>query len=60
MTQASATALAGTGLIGVAKDNLPVGGQPSAFAACFIEIELDIETGSIASSTWCRSPIAAP
>jgi xanthine dehydrogenase molybdenum-binding subunit len=45
MTQASATALAGTGLIGVAKDNLPSNGQPAAFAACFIEIELDTETG---------------
>ncbi len=45
MTQASATALAGTGLIGVAKDNLPCSGQPAAFAACFIEIELDLETG---------------
>ena len=45
MTQASATALAGQGLIGVAKDNLPVSGQPAAFAACFIEIELDLETG---------------
>jgi CO/xanthine dehydrogenase Mo-binding subunit len=45
MTQASATALAGQGLIGVAKDNLPVTGQPAAFAACFIEIELDVETG---------------
>ena len=45
MTKASATALAGTGLIGVAKDNLPWTGQPSAFAACFIEIELDTETG---------------
>ncbi|HET7812586.1 MAG TPA: xanthine dehydrogenase family protein molybdopterin-binding subunit [Steroidobacteraceae bacterium] len=45
MTRASATALAGTGLIGVAKDNLPWTGQPSAFAACFIEIELDTETG---------------
>jgi len=45
MTRTSATALAGTGLIGVAKDNLPWTGQPSAFAACFIEIELDTETG---------------
>jgi CO/xanthine dehydrogenase Mo-binding subunit len=32
-------------LIGVAKDNLPWTGQPAAFAACFIEIELDVETG---------------
>ena len=45
MTQGSAKALAGTGLIGVARDNLPVSGQPTAFAACFIEIELDTETG---------------
>jgi xanthine dehydrogenase molybdenum-binding subunit len=45
MTKASATALAGTGLIGVAKDNLPVGGETAAFAAAFIEIELDTETG---------------
>jgi xanthine dehydrogenase molybdenum-binding subunit len=45
MTKQSATALAGTGLIGVAKDTLPVKGAPSAFAAAFVEIELDTETG---------------
>jgi CO/xanthine dehydrogenase Mo-binding subunit len=45
MTQVSAAALAGTGLVGVAKDNLPMKGAPSAFAAAFIEIELDTETG---------------
>jgi CO/xanthine dehydrogenase Mo-binding subunit len=45
MTQLSATALAGTGLIGVAKDNLPLTGAPAAFAAAFIEIEMDLETG---------------
>lgn len=45
MTRASATALAGSGLIGVAKDTLPVGGETPAFAAAFIEIELDVETG---------------
>jgi xanthine dehydrogenase molybdenum-binding subunit len=45
MTKASVTALAGTGLIGVAKDNLPVGGETAAFAASFITIELDTETG---------------
>ncbi len=45
MTNESATALAGTGLIGVAKDNLPLEGSPSAFAVGFIEIELDLETG---------------
>jgi CO/xanthine dehydrogenase Mo-binding subunit len=45
MTQASAAAIAGTGLVGVAKDNLPMQGAPSAFAAAFVEIELDTETG---------------
>jgi xanthine dehydrogenase molybdenum-binding subunit len=45
MTKASATALAGSGLIGVAKDTLPVGGETAAFACAFIEIELDTETG---------------
>lgn len=45
MTQVSATALAGSGLIGVAKDNLPMTGSPSAFAAAFVQIELDLETG---------------
>jgi xanthine dehydrogenase molybdenum-binding subunit len=45
MTKGSATALAGTGLIGVAKDNLPLGGSPSAFAVGFVQIELDLETG---------------
>src|SRR5690606_5968372 len=46
MTQVSAAAIAGTGLVGVAKDTLPVAGSPSAFAAAFIEIELDLETGT--------------
>jgi xanthine dehydrogenase molybdenum-binding subunit len=45
MTKASATALAGSGLIGVAKDNLPVGGETAAFACAFVELELDLETG---------------
>jgi xanthine dehydrogenase molybdenum-binding subunit len=45
MTRASATALAGTGLIGVAKDKLPVGGETAAFACAFVELELDLETG---------------
>lgn len=48
MTKLSATALAGTGLVGVAKDTLPVLGAPSSFAAAFIEIELDLETGKYA------------
>ena len=45
MTKASATGLAGTGLIGVAKDNIPRTGTVPALAAGFIEIELDVETG---------------
>jgi xanthine dehydrogenase molybdenum-binding subunit len=44
MTAQSATAIAGTGLVGVAKDNLPMTGSPSAYAAAFIQIELDLET----------------
>ena len=45
MTRASATALAGTGLIGVAKDNLERTGTVPALAAGFVQIELDLETG---------------
>ena len=45
MTANSATMLAGTGLIGVAKDNLPITAQPAAFVAGFVEIALDTETG---------------
>ena len=45
MTAAAATMLAGTGLIGVAKDNLPITAQPAAFVAGFVEISLDTETG---------------
>jgi xanthine dehydrogenase molybdenum-binding subunit len=45
MTARSVAALAGTGLIGVAKDNLPRTGTVAAFAVGFIEIELDVETG---------------
>ena len=46
MTKASVAGLAGTGLIGVAKDNLASEGTPPAFAAGFVQIELDLETGS--------------
>jgi len=47
MTRESAAALAGTGLIGVAKDNLPITAQPAAFVAGFAQVELDVETGKI-------------
>ncbi len=45
MTQTAVAAIAGTGLIGVAKDNLPKEGTVPALSASFIEIELDVETG---------------
>ncbi len=45
MTKASAAGVAGTGLVGVAKDNLPRTGTVPALAAGFVEIELDVETG---------------
>lgn len=45
MTKASAAGLAGTGLIGVSKDNMPKTGTVPALAAGFIEIDLDVETG---------------
>jgi len=45
MTTASVAGLAGSGLIGVAKDNMPKTAVVPALAAGFIEIELDLETG---------------
>ena len=48
MTAAAAQSLAGTGLVGVAKDNIPLTGTVPALAAGFIEIELDTETGKFA------------
>jgi xanthine dehydrogenase molybdenum-binding subunit len=45
ITRDAVTAIAGTGLIGVAKDNLELQGIPAAFVAGFVEIELDVETG---------------
>jgi CO/xanthine dehydrogenase Mo-binding subunit len=45
VTQRAVTGLAGTGLIGVAKDNLELTGVVPALVAGFMEIELDLETG---------------
>ena len=45
ITQRAVTALAGTGLIGVAKDNIPGQGQPPGILIGFCEIELDLDTG---------------
>jgi xanthine dehydrogenase molybdenum-binding subunit len=47
ITRTSTAALAGTGLIGVAKDNLPREGVVAGIAVGFMEIELDVETGKI-------------
>jgi CO/xanthine dehydrogenase Mo-binding subunit len=46
MTKASATALAGQGLMGVARDNYSQDGQAFSFVASFAEVEIDVETGS--------------
>ncbi|HEX7718254.1 MAG TPA: xanthine dehydrogenase family protein, partial [Woeseiaceae bacterium] len=45
VTQRAVQNLAGSGLIGVAKDNLPQEGVIPGFAVAFTEIELDLETG---------------
>ncbi|MFN8062999.1 MAG: molybdopterin cofactor-binding domain-containing protein, partial [Vicinamibacterales bacterium] len=48
MTKASATALAGQGLMGVAKDNYRHNGDTWSFIAGFAEVEVDVETGKVA------------
>jgi CO/xanthine dehydrogenase Mo-binding subunit len=45
MTKASAKALAGQGLMGVAKDEHPRDGLTYSFVAGFAEVEVDVETG---------------
>jgi len=45
MTKASASALAGLGLMGVAKDNYRHDGDTYSFVVGFAEVEVDIETG---------------
>ena len=45
MTKASAAALAGLGLMGVAKDNYPRDGDTYSFVIGFAEVEVDVETG---------------
>ena len=47
MTVAAATALAGRGLMGVARDNFDEGGRRMSFVAGFAEVEVDMETGDI-------------
>ncbi|MDH3235913.1 MAG: molybdopterin-dependent oxidoreductase, partial [Alphaproteobacteria bacterium] len=45
ITQRAAAQIAGTGLVGIAKDNLEHSAMVPAIGVGFIEIELDIETG---------------
>ena len=47
ITARAASALAGKGLVGVAKDNLPIKGAPFAFCATFVQVEVDLETGHV-------------
>ena len=44
-TKTSATALAGQGLMGVARDSYPRDGISKSFVAGFAEVEVDVETG---------------
>jgi xanthine dehydrogenase molybdenum-binding subunit len=46
VTVRSATALAGQGLMGVAKDNYKRDGATYSFVAAFAEVEVDVETGT--------------
>ena len=48
MTVASATALAAHGLVGVAKDNYDTGGRVQSYCIGFAEVEVDVETGTMA------------
>src|SRR5918994_6122469 len=45
VTVRAATALAGQGLMGVAKDNYKRDGSTYSFVAAFAEVEVDVETG---------------
>ncbi len=47
VTKSAVAVIAGTGLIGVAKDNVAVTGTVPAIAVGFVEIELDKETGRV-------------
>ena len=47
VTTGAATALAGLGLMGVARDNYPTGGRVISHAIGFAEVEVDVETGAV-------------
>jgi len=46
-TRAAATALAGRGLMGVAKDTYPHDGETHSYVIGFAEVEVDVETGAV-------------
>jgi xanthine dehydrogenase molybdenum-binding subunit len=45
VTKKAAEGLAGTGLMGVARDEYPSDGQPFSSVVAFAEVEVDVETG---------------
>jgi CO/xanthine dehydrogenase Mo-binding subunit len=45
VTKKAAAALAGQGLMGVARDNYPRNGQTHSYVVGFAEVEVDVETG---------------
>ncbi len=47
MTVTAAKALAGLGLMGVAKDTYPHDGETHSFVVGFAEVEVDVETGTV-------------
>ncbi len=47
MTTVAGTALAGLGLMGIAKDNFETGGRNMSYAIGFAEVEVDTETGGV-------------
>jgi xanthine dehydrogenase molybdenum-binding subunit len=47
ITKLAVEGIAGTGLVGVAKDNLPMEGDVPALACGFASVEVDVETGEV-------------
>ncbi len=47
VTRAAVAGVAGTGLVGVARDNLPRDGDVPALSVGFAEVEVDLETGKV-------------
>ncbi len=47
MTKGAVAGIAGTGLVGVAKDTLPKTATVPALSASFIEVDVDVETGKV-------------